>query len=166
MRANTHKKINKETHMCVCVYEWIENGGQNSNNNSINELWKDWNTKIYNYATWIYFQIPNRINTYLQTDLSKIQIPFVKFVGLLTYAIGFTEVNIDLNILSDLQSKANTIMSLGVVLDLVVFILIVLRYFYMYNFNAIFLILCVSMCMCVHVCVRVCVMCVMACMSF
>ena len=109
----------------------MKKDSKESNNVSLtidHELWKDWNVQIYNYASYIYFQIPNRVNVYLKTDFSEIQSQMVKFAGLINYGIGFTETKIHLNILKYLKNKTNIIMSLGVILDFIVFILIILGY--------------------------------------
>lgn len=100
-----------------------------SQNISISE-----NFNIYDHTSSVYFSMgKSRVQKYLYIDYNIIQKTIIEFSSNIAYILGFTEIKLYLDILSDLETKKNTIMMLGIILDLIIFILIILSIMLLYS---------------------------------
>ena len=75
----------------------------------------------------------DRVSSYLSTNYQTVQQNVVGYASKLSYFLGWIELNINLDLLSSMKDASSTMLSLGVVLDIIIFVLIVLSILLLYS---------------------------------
>ena len=101
---------------------------------STEDIKEDDNWSIYKYASAIYVNLPpDRLTPYMSTDYNEILSNLVDFSGDILYRIGWSQVSVNLDILTQMSSVSYTVLSLSIVLDMVIFVLILLSVGLLYS---------------------------------
>ena len=89
---------------------------------------------LYDFSNMVYINLgKNRVFSYLSTNYQNIQKIVVGFTAKLSYYLGWTEMEIKLDILNSMNGASSTMLSLGVVLDIIIFVLCVLSILLLYS---------------------------------
>ena len=85
------------------------------------------NCTIYNYVNFLYVNFPpNRITPYLRTNYKDILSNLVHFAGDIVYRMGWSQLNVDLDLLSQMSAISNMVLSISIVLNMVIFGLLII----------------------------------------
>eukprot|EP01083_Nonionella_stella_P021319 59145_1 len=89
---------------------------------------------IYDSVNRVYINLgKDRVSSYLSTNYQNIQRALVGFASKVSYYLGWIEMDIRLDLLSSMHGSSQTMLSLGVVLDIIIFVLIVLSILLLYS---------------------------------
>lgn len=91
------------------------------------------NTKLEEYAQQIVWNLPSRVPKYIETDVTKINKQVVRFASDILYRIGQEGISMSLPVLDSLQQTAYFSLFLGLILNVVVFILLLLSILLIYS---------------------------------
>ena len=85
------------------------------------------NCTIYNYVNFLYVNFPpNRITPYLRTNYKDILSNLVHFAGDIVYRMGWSQLNVALDLLSQMSAISNMVLSISIVLNMVIFGLLII----------------------------------------